>query len=452
MSTLNRVGDDTSRLGWAVPIVVTLGFAYVLFLPVSNNRVLYGTFALLGAIAAVALWVTRARVAVEAWVLAALLVVLTVYGLTRDTSNPGLIYTLLVYVLAPALYFLCSAVASPRALRLFLWAAAIVAIVGSLMLLAFIGGESGRIPQVFPQPIVDLMGYGATFRDGGSQARSYGLSSMAAIGPLWTAAIFVGKHPLLPPLPVRIAAAVLAAAASYFANRSAIVLVIGLAPVLAVAVWLIIRPRGTRIVLGARALGTALVTAAAVTVGLALTSPRIEALAPLVSLGRGVLSFIGVPTDVGKDESIRVDEQVRVISAWAANPLFGAGFGARIPDYGRTSERPWVLELQYHVLLFQVGLVGIAIILAMVMVSIVLLRRAAAADPAYVPVLVVAGTAAAAMLIANGTNPYLQAPGHMWAVFLPLAVANLMLRRSGGEWKNRSPLRRRIATDDRPAE
>lgn len=32
------------------------------------------------------------------------------------------------------------------------------------------------------------------------------------------------------------------------------------------------------------------------------------------------------------------------------------------------------------------------------------------------------------MLIGNASNPYLQAPGHVWAIFLPVAVANLMLR------------------------
>ena len=111
-----------------------------------------------------------------------------------------------------------------------------------------------------------------------------------------------------------------------------------------------------------------------------------------------------------------------------ADAILGAGFRAIADDYARDSEKPWVSELQFHLLLFNVGLVGVTICLAILVTGMLFLRRASARCPELVPTLVATSTGAIAMLIANATNPYLQAPGHQWAVFFPLAVAAVMVK------------------------
>jgi hypothetical protein len=49
-------------------------------------------------------------------------------------------------------------------------------------------------------------------------------------------------------------------------------------------------------------------------------------------------------------------------------------------------------------------------------------------SPEHVPTLVATSVAALSMLVANASNPYLQAVGHVWSVALVLGVANALLR------------------------
>ena len=77
------------------------------------------------------------------------------------------------------------------------------------------------------------------------------------------------------------------------------------------------------------------------------------------------LALLGAATYDTADQSIRADQITHLIDAWSRFPIFGAGFGARVPDYPRTSERPWVLELQYHVLAYHIGIIGLLALIAL---------------------------------------------------------------------------------------
>lgn len=415
----------------AIALTAVAGLTFIMFRPVSNNLLLYTIFALLGLVASVALFRHR-KVAPELLVVAFFVAGLAAYGLAVGGMNSGLPFTLLVWALSPGLYLICASAATPFALRAFFWGAAIATIgVGALIIL-FVYGEAGTIPQLIPRWLEQQTGLGATFRGSASQARSFGLSSLNALGPLWAASLILRRDQYLPPWPVRLCCFVIASSAALASSRSAILLVIVVAPLVALVVRVIIRKRpfapGR---LQPRFAGAGLAVGSLTVGALAFAAPRLQSFGPVTTAFQAVTSFFtGTSSGAGADESIRADQAAHLLHAWSMNPLFGSGFGSQIPEYARTSERPWVLELQYHLFLFNVGLVGLALAICIGIVAVVFIRRAVTFAPEFEPTMIVSTTVAISMLIANATNPYLQAPGHMWAIFLPLAVAQVILRTS----------------------
>lgn len=410
---------------------IVAAFGWIIFLPVSHNEILYPLFGLIGLVAAIALIRRNPVIDLHVWVLAFLIATLSLYGELRGFGNPDPLFTFAVYLAAPALYLTCAAVATPRSLRYFVIAAVVGTLAVSIVLLLFIAGEARVLPQLIPDFVRANLDLKATFRDGGSQARSWGLSSLAALGPLWMASLLVRRHELLPPWGLRLACAALALVTAVLSDRTAIVLVIVLAPFVALflratlfrtrsaPLW---RPRHPVVGVG---------IAAVVVAGAALVVPRLSTSGPVAGVISAIGSFFGTVNAAGDaDQSIRSDQAWYLIQGWAANPIFGSGFRAPIPGYLRASEIPWSLELQYHLLFFNVGLIGVTIALAALVTGLLFVRKAVVAAPEFMPVLLVATTAAIGMLIANATNPYLVAPGHQWAIFLPVAVAMVALSRA----------------------
>jgi len=432
------------RITVAVTAAGVIIVAGVMFRPVSNNAVLYSAFLLLGVIAAVGITVKRPRVPVEMYAIAYSVLAIAVYGILIGPANAGLPYTLLIWCLAPALWWVVSVATDLRALRWFFLAAAVVTIALAVTLLSFVAGEGGTIPQLVPQWAVDQLGLGATFSSGSTQARMYGLSSLAALGPAWFASVFIRRDAVLPHIALRIVCAVLAAVAAVVSNRTAIVAVIAVAPILLLVTLLLLgvrAPEPRRLRAGAVGAG-AIGAAGALSLG-AYAFRNLEGWGPLgPTIDNFVSLFSGAATYDSADQSIRADQVSYLLEAWMRFPIVGAGFGARVPDYPRTSERPWVLELQYHLLAYHIGLVGLLALIAILVIGLLLVRRATATSPQLRSTMAVSVVTAMAMIIANSSNPYLQAPGHMWALFLPLAVACAVLTSEAsnrsGVWKDRS--------------
>ena len=412
-----------------VPIAVAIGFGWIFFSPVSHNYLLYPLFAALGIAAFIAIIRRNPMIDMHLWAIAFLIIALALYGMIRGNGNPGLVFTIAVYVAAPALYLLCVAAATLTLLRVVMIAAVLGTLAVSGLLLVYVAGESGAIPQIVPAWLEAGTGLGATFRDGSSQARSWGLSSLAALGPIWVGSLLVRRDAMLPHWSIRLLCAVAATATSVVSNRTAIVLVIALAPIIALVVILFLRSRQYRKRTSRHSQLIWAAGAAATIVAVALAWTKLSSFGPIANMIDAIASFFGVESNSAEtNQDIRSNQAWHLIRAWQANPILGAGFGADVPDYARTSEKPWVLELQYHYLLFTVGLIGISILLAILVTGLLFLRQASTRQPALVPTLVATATGAIAMLIANATNPYLQAPGHQWAIFFPLAVATIMLR------------------------
>ena len=276
---------------------------------------------------------------------------------------------------------------------------------------------------MFPSSVLDFVGAGFAQDAGGTAIRFFGLSTFVATAPMWLTACTLPSSTLLPARGLCFAAAAFSLGAVLLGGRRAIVVVAIVVPLGIAFVRLAVRvrrdgwhPKPSHIAL---VLGAGMVALAG---GLSL-APLRDAVAGIISMvtGRGR----------GASEVLRADQAAALLADWRRAPMFGHGWGAGIEGYQRSVERPWAYELQYHYLLAQVGIVGSLLLALALCIGVRVVVLAGRKLPEIVPVLYIASAAATAMIIANGTNPYLRAPGHMWAVFLPLAVAGaaLMARR-----------------------
>jgi O-antigen ligase len=127
-----------------------------------------------------------------------------------------------------------------------------------------------------------------------------------------------------------------------------------------------------------------------------------------------------------KSASVRGTQGEALFAGWAARPVLGHGLGAAASVI-RSLDTPWAYELSYAALLFQTGIVGIAIygaaILWVFWAGIRIVRKLPESATVLLPLL--AGLAG--FLIANGTNPYLAKFDYLWVIFLPIAAINVFL-------------------------
>jgi len=108
--------------------------------------------------------------------------------------------------------------------------------------------------------------------------------------------------------------------------------------------------------------------------------------------------------------------------------FFGRGFGASIDRGPITREmRPWQTELQYLAMYYWTGVIGICLMALTGLLGLLALRKAFRLHDSLTGILVVSSVGALATLIGNASNPYIQAPGHMWPVFLPFMIAGVIL-------------------------
>jgi hypothetical protein len=408
-------------------------FGYVLARPVSNNQVLVPVLAAMGALAVGTILVTRRRLAGPLVPVAVATFLFAALGSSFGSSNPGFWSGVLVFAMAPLLYWLASVAADERMIRALLWTAAVVTVFIGFTIAAYAAQNTGSLPSILPSWLLDQTGAGFGAQEGGgetsyTEVRFYGLSTLVATGPMWIASLFTHRDALLPPIWLRALAAVAAAAGTLAGGRRALALVLILTPVLVWLIKLLVTRAGVN---RPPARGRALVLLAALTVViLAGVAPKALSGGVLEATWRSVSSYaMGTPFagSTAADDQLRAYTEDRLLDGWAESPLTGHGFGATLQDFSRDYEEPWRWELQYHGLLFQTGLIGALVLVAGALMTLNAVIRAARARPDLTPSLLVVCTAAVAMLIGNATNPYLQAPGHVWSIFLPVALANLML-------------------------
>ncbi|MGY1914937.1 hypothetical protein [Blastococcus sp. SYSU DS0973] len=421
---MRRGGVDAWR--W----VALLLFGYVLARPVSTNYILVPVLAGLGALAFGAMLIARRRLAGPLVPAVLTTFVFALVGLAVGTTNPGFMGGLLVFVAAPLLYWMIVAAVDERMLRMAFSVAAVVTVFIGATITIYVAQQTGSFPAVVPDWILEQ--YGAGFGDGDyTQVRFYGLSTLIATGPMWIASLLVHRDRLLPPWWLRTAAAAAATAGTLAGGRRALAVVLVLAPALAWLLKFLLTPRGTP---RSRAERAGVLVVGGPAVALLALAPGSPFSGILGAAWGSLLSYVTGDSVAGysaSEDRLRTLQADKLLDAWAQSPVFGHGFGATIQGFWRSQEEPWRWELQYHALLFQTGVVGALLVVAGALFTLNAVVRAARARPDLLPSLVVACIAAAGMLLANASNPYLQAPGYVWAIFLPVAVANVMLIRGG---------------------
>lgn len=402
---------------WGARAVSSLILAYVMLRPVSSGEILYPLLGVLAVAPLAALVVGRRRAAPEVVgvIFAALLA--GIYGTTVGAYNSGISQHAIVWLIGPLVFGLWALSADLRMVRALMTAAAWATIALSLLIVAYVVSQIGG-PSLVPRWLIEEAGAGFNIEGGATAIRLYGLSTLTAAAPMWIVGAFVSNHELLPRRWVRVAAAGAATAAALLGGRNAIVLVVVLVPLLFVLGRSIVRhlPRKT-IPPGAVIGFLAIVVAVPFVMPAVISNPAVH------RTWENVSSFFRS----SDEQAVRTEQADRLLTAWQQSPFLGRGLGATIEGYARSQARPWNFELQYHLILFQFGIIGSLIVLAAFVLGVRAVLKAGKARPDLVPVLLVSSAAALGMIVANATNPYLQAPGHMWAIWLPLLVANASL-------------------------
>lgn len=403
------------------PAVVLMGgcLVYLMLRPVSNGVVLYPVLGVFGLLSVLVFARGDSRTARPLLPVAGLVTATALLGLTVGLGNPGWINGLLTWGIAPVIFGLWAASMNATVLRAMLTASALATILLSLFILLYVGAQAGPLPQVIPAALLEETGAGFDGTGEATAIRLYGLSTLAAAAPMWVAALLVKSHPILPTRWVQVVAAVTATGAAYVGGRRAVVVIVVATPLIVVLLRsLIVRRRTGPIKIPIQA---ALAGVLAVPV-LILTLPRLWTTAPVQEALGAVAQLFG------GDGGVRTTQARMLLDGFAQSPIVGHGFGAVLNNgYYRSLERPWNFEMQYHLLAFQTGVAGLTMMALVAVLALAAMRKAAQTHPDMTPVLVVVGTAAIAMMIANIANPYLQAPGHMWAVFIALGAINATL-------------------------
>ena len=472
VSIVKRAIDDVELLGH--PSGAQLGLCsglaiamwlYLIWLPVSSNGrllllfVLLGTIALLGRVRPTG---TQGLCRPFA-TLIALQYTFGIFGVLIGAINnaPGIITQTVLYLVVPAVFWLCVNAIDERMLARILrvggWATAILA----SLIIGYYLQTHGHIPKAIPSVLLRQQ---QTFA-AGEKLRFIGLESLLILGPLYTTSLlFPFGRDWMPGLPLRASATASAITAVLLSGRQAFIILEVTSPLVAVVVARIFRVgvRRTSDTTRRRMRAGSAPLLALILAGLALafasgalrldTATKSFVAVPRTIIGAPVSPETGNVYTTSDNDTLSSPDILRVetpqlIRGWTSVPVEGAGFGATLPGYARNLAKPWNFEAQYALLLFQTGIIGAALLVILLCKGWRILRTAALVDRDLQPVIVVTTTTAICVLIANAVDPYLQAPGVCWGLYLPFAAANLALRRSSSQLPDQAIVHL-VATDD----
>lgn len=455
---------ETAILAWSLVVC-----GYVFFLPVSHNIILLPLVASLGAIAAY--WFFRRRAAVHFGLLipAGIWLVFVLYGsITAGLFGAESWLRVMTFMFAiPLFYFLLTVVFRRSFIRPLLNLGAGVSILVAVILISQAIVAMGALTFMrLPGPFYEFINLRyAVDPSGPLRFTSNVLPPLLWWGAMWMASIFVSsRDAYLPPMAIRVIATVLCLTASIFSLRRAIIVALVATPVTIAIIALVLfaknsaertvrfKPTNVFLLVGAFAAAAAIVltvqpksyeiVAAVVKSIVAVTtdddvvlgelSPRaspIETEVPIRSDG----SNLGIK---GTTDIIRQYEtRILLTPANAREAVFGRGFGATINrgSYFREAleDRPWQSELSYHMVFYWSGYIGVALVGLVAIAGAFTLRFAMRRAADLNGVLFIAAVGAVALLIANVSNPYMQALGHLWPLFFPFMIANVILNAMG---------------------
>lgn len=337
------------------------------------------------------------------------------WGVMNDT--PGALRVGTVYVLWPALFVFFMGLLRIDQLLVLIKAVIIGSIAVALMALIMVA-DAGLGLGFRVSTLLENQGAAVGIYDGKIEYRLFNMTTAIYALPFLLGALFVptdrsamrGGWRV-----VAIVALILTVATLLISGRKAFWVVAALAPVV---VWGVLTSGGMRanvlvLVLKGGVVGVAIA-------GISL---------PLFGLDMGAIwedfreGFnFSDPRNVSAHP--RHEQFFALLHGWMESPIIGAGHGATAISSLRSDEQPWAYELSYMALLFQTGVLGIAIYGAAVswifVRGVTLMRRLPDSAGLLVPTL----SGLACFLVANATNPYLLKFDYLWTLFLPVAIIN----------------------------
>lgn len=425
-----------SKLG----LVWWLSFAclgYVLWRPVSNQQVL--GVALVGLLVT-SLWIIATGDAVRStWqfrgFILIYLIMITIGLLVGSMNgNPGVLHQALIWYGQVAIWAPWALAIRRETLRPLLSGVTVIVALVSLLIVIYIFEQRGLLPHLLPDGLLTSQDAGFNLTRSGSAIRLYGLSTLAAGGPLLMSMAFLRRDRFMPPKWLCLSASMLVLAASLMSGRRAIAAVTLLSPLIAVAWrWWLTRDRKP----------------------IRIHASVVILLPPALCLGAlnewswslfgrgwaamrdGAALFFGVGSSAtgekALDDQLRSESASQLLTAWGGRPLQGYGLGAELPSgFTRSVQRPWMFELQYHQFLFDLGMIGVTLSAAMIGVAVSCLRAAVKSVGPATSTIVATSTAATCLLLANASDPYLQTYGHGWGIALAAGAANAIASQRAG--------------------
>jgi hypothetical protein len=309
-----------------------------------------------------------------------------------------------------------------------------------LILQAFLTQNSMNLPDWFTGLFIlrdvydDNKNYGAS---------SHFLPSLIWWTPIWwTSIFFIKNKSFLPPLPFRFLAATLTLSATLVSWRTGIVLSVTI--ILFLLFLFLIRilfSKGDSIGKSEKITISALFFSALL-FGVSLAFPLQNQLhffesGQISTVHSGQISTVhsgqistmkNIERDFVESSNLRLDE-IQILSTPdnVVELVIGKGLGASIErKYEREGMNDWQTEMQYHAVFYWTGLSGMIFMLLTAITALRVLVKASKRNSFFAPI-IVSSAGALALIIANSTNPYLQPPGHMIALFLPIIIANVAL-------------------------
>lgn len=158
----------------------------------------------------------------------------------------------------------------------------------------------------------------------------------------------------------------------------------------------------------------------------------------LLVMGMVLFAYFSIYTEWSADDfvirfSSLLEEEDRFLQisalheGFAENPILGTGFGRGVPEVIRSYEKPWVYEMSYNIMLYNVGIIGIAIYLGCIGWIYHVGLKLADKYPNERPIMLSLLVGMTNFLLANATNPYFGSYDFMWTLFLPVAYINYMM-------------------------
>ncbi|MHB8412426.1 MAG: O-antigen ligase family protein [Candidatus Acidiferrales bacterium] len=334
-------------------------------------------------------------------------------------AAPGALFSSFVYVIFPLLYVIFIAAATDARIWLellkILPIAAIAIGLGTLEYLLWTVGIFPNSLYVAPDLVHNIV-----FYNGYVQMSHYSLSTLVFLVPYLVGALVVYTKERASFISRKILwiAFLSGTGVALLSGRRALLIVIVLAPLLT---WFFRAKLPISIRLASRRqVLTTLLTGVFLVLSIGLYLGR------TVNLDwRGLQDLVvgGFDSDFSQGAATRSEQFHALLSGWEEQPVLGHGLGSYTPELVR-SDRPWEYELQYNLLLFQTGLIGVALygsgVLWLYWKGIKMIRTGSLIGIHMVPVLV--GTTC--FLVANAVDPYLQTFGQLWTLFLPIGLIN----------------------------